>query len=56
MNLGEVMDEIGDRLDTIAGLRVYRFPPDNVQPPAAVVTYPDSYMYHQTFRNGMDRI
>lgn len=56
MNLGEVMDEIGDQLDTIAGLRVYRYPPDSVQPPAAVVTYPESYEFDSTYNRGMDRL
>lgn len=56
MDLGAVMDEIGDRLDTLDGLRVYRYPPDNVQPPAAIVTYPDTYTYDETMRRGMDRI
>lgn len=55
MNLGDVMDEIGDRLDAIGGLRVYRYPPDNVAPPAAVVTYPETYTYDETYGRGMDR-
>lgn len=54
MNLGDVMDEIGDQLDTIEGLRVYRHPPDQVNPPAAIVTYPDSYVFDATFGRGSD--
>lgn len=54
MNLGDAMDEIGDQLDTITGLRVYRYPPDNVQPPAAIVSYPENLTYDETFRRGMD--
>lgn len=56
MDLAAVMDEVGDRLDTITGLRVYRYPPDNVQVPAAVVTYPESYMYDETYGRGTDRM
>lgn len=56
MNLADVMDQIGDQLDTITGLRVYRYPPDRVQPPAAVVTYPDTYTYDSTYGRGMDRM
>lgn len=56
MDLGDVMDEIGDQLDTIDGLRVYRYPPDNPAPPAAIVSYPDTYTYDETFGRGMDRI
>lgn len=55
MDLGAVMDEVGDRLDTITGLRVYRYPPDNVQPPAAIVSYPETITYDETMRRGMDR-
>jgi hypothetical protein len=47
MRLGELMDEIGDVLDTIAGLRVHRHPPGSVTPPAA---------NDQTYGRGMDRI
>lgn len=56
MNLAEVMQAVADRLDTIAGLRVFGYPPDVVPPPAAVVTYPDTYTYDATYGRGMDRI
>jgi len=56
MDLAAVMDEIGDQLDTIDGLRVYRYPPDSVSVPAAVVTYPETYTYDETMRRGMDRV
>jgi len=56
MDLAAVMDDIGDRLDTIDGLRVYRYPADNIAPPAAVVTYPESYSYDETYGRGTDRI
>lgn len=56
MNLADCMDAVGDRLDTITGLRVYRYPPDDLAAPAAVVTYPDEYLYDETLGRGMDRI
>jgi hypothetical protein len=56
MDLASVMDQVGDALDTIDGLRVYRWPADNVQPPAAVVAYPTEYRYDETFGRGMDRL
>jgi hypothetical protein len=56
MDLANVMDEIGDQLDTIDGLRVYRYPPDNVAVPAAVVAYPEDYEFDSTYARGMDRI
>lgn len=56
MNLADVMQALADRLDTIAGLRVHGHPPDKVTPPAAIVTYPDTYTYDETYGRGMDRI
>jgi hypothetical protein len=55
MDLGAVMDEVGDRLDNITGLRVHRYPPDDVSPPAAIVSYPETITYDETMRRGMDR-
>lgn len=56
MDLAAVMDELGDRLATISGLRVHRWPPDNISPPAAIVSYPDSYEFDATFSRGTDRV
>lgn len=56
MNLAAVMDQVGDRLDQIAGLRVFRYPPDKLPPPAAVVSYPETYTFDQTYGRGMDRL
>src|SRR5690606_41488359 len=56
MDLSAVMDELGDRLATISGLRVHRWPPDNITPPAAIVSYPDSYEFDSTYSRGMDRV
>lgn len=56
MNLANVMQELAERLDTIAGLRVHGHPPDKISTPAAVVTYPDTYNYDETYARGMDRL
>lgn len=56
MNLAAVMDEIGDALDTIAGLRVFAYSADRITPPAAVVGWPDPLTYDQAFARGADRI
>lgn len=56
MNLDAVMQAVADRIDTIADLRVYAYPPDTIQPPAAVVTYPGTLRYDETYGRGMDRI
>jgi hypothetical protein len=56
MNLGDVMDAVGDRLDTIEDLRVFAHPPPKIYPPAAWVAYPEGYVYDATYGRGMDRI
>lgn len=56
MNLGNVMQAVGDRLATITNLRAYAYPPDKISAPAAVVGYPDTYTYDATYGRGMDRM
>lgn len=56
MNVTAVMDELAAELDTIAGLRVFAFPPDNVPAPAAVVGYPETVTYDVTMGRGVDQI
>ena|SRR5690348_6063018 len=56
MNIVNVMDQIATQLQTITGLRVSAYPPDNVQVPAAIVSWPDRYDYDETYGRGMDRI
>lgn len=56
MNLATVMDEIAARLATLPGLRVFAYPPGDVSPPAAIVSYPDRIKFDQTFGRGMDRM
>lgn len=50
------MQAVADRIDTIADLRVYAYPPDTIAPPAAVVTYPGTLTFDATYGRGMDRI
>lgn len=56
MNLSDVMDQISAQVDTIAGLRCFAYPPDTIQPPAAVVDYPETYTFDETFVRGSDRM
>lgn len=56
MDLADVMDDVADELENIAGLRVFAYPPGSLTPPAAVVTYPDSITFDQTYGRGMDRM
>lgn len=56
MNLAHVMDELGDALEFIEGLRVFRWPAEAPVPPAAIVTFPDSYDFDTTYSRGTDRL
>lgn len=56
MNLAAVMDELAAELDTIADLRVYAFPADNVPVPAAIIGYPESITFDTTMGRGVDTI
>lgn len=56
MDLGDVMDEVATRLSTIEPLRVSAWPVGTIQPPAAIVAYPDNYTYDETYGRGMDRM
>lgn len=49
MNLSDVMTEIGNKLETITGLRVFDYPPNSINPPTGVVTYPETIEYHATY-------
>lgn len=55
MNLSSLMDELGDVLDEVPGLRVYRYPQSRIAPPAAIVAWPD-IDYDLTFQRGADSI
>ena len=56
MNILDVMDQIAARLQTISGLRVWAYPPDDIYVPAAIVSWPDRYDFDQTYGRGMDRM
>lgn len=56
MNLTEIMEEIGDRLDTIVQLNVFRYSANNPPAPAAVVGLPTTYEYDQTYGRGSDAL
>jgi hypothetical protein len=56
MNLGNVMDAVAARLDTIAGLRCFAYPPDSITPPAAIVAYPEELAFDATYDRGADTV
>jgi hypothetical protein len=58
MNIGDVMDELAERLrlaPSLAG-RTYAYPPGTVTPPAAIVAYPTDGTFDATYGRGMDRM
>lgn len=57
MNLVTLGDEIAALLKTVTGLsRVTAYPPPTVQPPCAIVSYPSTVEFDQTYGRGSDRI
>jgi hypothetical protein len=56
MDLNAVMNQIGTRLDTIAGLRVHDYQADTITPPAAMIVMPDEIEFDKTYGRGMDKI
>jgi len=56
MDLGDVMAEIGQKLDTITGLRVYPYNADKVNPPAAIVGLPQTITFDLTYGRGSDEM
>lgn len=54
MRLAAVMDEIAQVLTQVTGLRtVFPYPPPTLTPPAAYVSYPESFDYDQTYQSGI---
>lgn len=56
MDIKLVMNEIAARLATINGLQVFSYPASPVSPPAALLSYPASIDFDETYGRGMDRI
>lgn len=56
MILTDVMDEIGNALETIDGLRVRPYTEQRVTPPAAMVTLPTRIDYDITTARGSDEL
>ncbi len=58
MDLGKVMDELGDAVNAIPSLkgRVFRYPTESFKTPAAIVAYPDDYTFDGAYARGHDRM
>lgn len=56
LDLNAVMDALGTRLSTIAGLRVSTYPADRANPPQAIVSLPETVEYDAVMARGADRV
>jgi hypothetical protein len=56
MIIGDVMDDVGSRLETIPGLRVLPYEADDVNVPAAMISLPTNLDYSRAYARGMDSI
>lgn len=56
LDLNTVMDAIGARLVGVTGLRVYDYAADAANPPAAIVSLPETVEYDVVAGRGADRV
>jgi hypothetical protein len=56
MDLAAVMDDIGEALESIDGLRVFPYWAESIAPPAAVVGWPDPLTFDSTMSRGSDEV
>lgn len=56
MILGNVIDDLGARLNTIKGLHVHDFESDDINVPTAMISLPTHINMMRTFARGMDSI
>ena len=54
MDVEAVMEALEARLGSIDGLRVFGWPVGSVTPPAAIVTYPETVRFDESYRRGAD--
>lgn len=56
MDVADVMAEIGSKLETIDGLRVFPYDVAKIPPPGAVVALPESVDFDATYGRGSDEM
>lgn len=54
MNIGDIMDELGAAINTIADLRVLPYSSQRITPPAAIVGWPSPYTFDSAMARGAD--
>ena len=55
MQLSAVMDQLGEAVGEIDGLRVHPYYAESVNPPAAIVGWPEELAYDTGMQRGSDR-
>lgn len=56
MDIAAIMDELAFRLKTIEGLQIFAYPASPITPPAALLSYPESIKFDETYGRGTDLI
>ena len=56
MDVKAVAEEIAEKLDAIAGLRAFGYPPGALPLPGAIVALPDDITFDETYGRGSDAI
>ena len=54
-NLTNIRNEIGNNLANISSLTVFKFVPDSIEPPTAIVGVMDRVNYDATMQRGVDK-
>ena len=55
MNLAAVMDEVATAASVLTKLNRFAYPPSSIDPPALIVSYPQSVDFDQTYQRGTDQ-
>ena len=56
MIIGNVLDDLGARLNTIKGLHVHDFESDDINVPTAMISLPNNIDMLRTYARGMDSL
>jgi hypothetical protein len=54
MDLLAVREGIAANLSTINGLKVFAYEPDSIEPPSAIVGWPQAWAFHKNFHNALE--
>jgi hypothetical protein len=54
VDLLAVREGIAANLSTIGGLKVFAYEPDSIEPPSAIVGWPQAWAFHKNFHNALE--